>query len=227
MATLLLTTTYSPPFLQTMEFLPLEARRLGYVPRNVMLTYYSLPNSNSGHQLLQSVKPIVTNPSLSSTKLVEDSMPSDGPHVQPHWYQPNAYDWVDGYDMNVCIPMTDWQAKSYPTCNTFHEIDLSKLRVINSGGSRIAFEMNVQDGRIEKKYVYKTIKYSKEIEMKRIEEQRKDSMVMERTSASKFIPDIYGYCSLGVMMDFMPEGKLARRIDVPKVFMPSCIICSI
>ncbi len=206
-ATLLLTTSYSSPSLQQAEVLPLEARRLGYVPRIVMLTYYSSPNSNSGHQLLQSVKAMVTNPSLSSTKLVEECMPSDGPHIQPHWYQPNAYDWVDGYDMNVCIPMTDWQAKSYPTCNTFHEIDMSKLRVINSGGSRTAFEMKVQDGRIEKKYVYKTMKYTKEIEMKRIEEQRKDSMVMERTSASNFIPDVYGYCSVGVLMDFMPEGK--------------------
>lgn len=215
-ATLLLATTSTSHTNNNAEFLPLEARRLGYVPRNVMLTYTTnSPNNANGVPSPQSVKPLVnTNNPSSITKFVEDSMPVDGPHVQPHWYEPNGYDFVDGYDMDVCIPMNDWQANSYPTCNTFHEIDLSKLRVINTGGSRIAFEMNVQDGRIQKKYVYKTIKYSKDITMKKIEEQRKDSMVMERTSSSKFIPDIYGYCSLGVMMDFMPEGEFDVLIHI-------------
>ena len=202
--------TSTSPYNQHLEYLPLEARRLGYVPRNVFITY------SPDNMLQESVKPLLNHPALYTTKFVEDSMPPDGPRVQSDWYEPNAYEWVDGYDMDVCIPMNDWQAKSYPTCNTFHEIDLGKLRVINTGGSRIAFEMKVQDGRNERKYVYKTIKYTKEITMKKIEEQRKDSMVMERTSASKFIPDIWGYCSLGVMMDFMPEGKECDGVDTPK-----------
>lgn len=202
--------TSTSPYNHHLEYLPLEARRLGYVPRNVFVAY------SPDNMLQESVKPLLNHPSLYTAKFVEDSMPPDGPLVQPDWYEPNAYEWVDGYDMDVCIPMNDWQAKSYPTCNTFHEIDLGKLRVINTGGSRIAFEMKVQDGRNERKYVYKTIKYSKEITMKKIEEQRKDSMVMERTTASKFIPDIWGYCSLGVMMDFMPEGKECDDVDTPK-----------
>ena len=82
------------------------------------------------------------------------------------------------------------------------------MRVINSGGSRIAFEMkqHLDDGR-ESKFVYKTAKYRFDISMRRVEEQRKDAMVMERTTSSKYIPDIHGYCGLGLMMDFMPEGK--------------------
>ena len=169
------------------------------MPRNVILSY-----STDG---LQSVAPLLQTMMVNpSTNFVEDSVPTEGPRVQPNWYEPNAYDFVDGYDFDVCVPMNEWQMKSSPNCNAFHEIDLSKLRVINTGGSRIAFEMKVQVERNEMKYVYKTTKYSKDITMAKIEEQRKDSMVMERTSSSKFIPDIHGYCSLGVMMDFMPEG---------------------
>ena len=52
------------------------------------------------------------------------------------------------------------------------------------------------------------MKYSKDITPKMLEEQRKDSLVMEKTSSSKFIPDIYGSCGLGVMMDFMPLGNM-------------------
>ena len=58
------------------------------------------------------------------------------------------------------------------------------------------------------RFVYKTVKYSKDITSSLVEEQRKDSIVLERTSSSQFIPDIHGYCSLGVMMDFMPEGNM-------------------
>lgn len=46
------------------------------------------------------------------------------------------------------------------------------------------------------KYVYKTMKYGKNVDDYHIEQQRRDSLVMERTSGSKFIPDIWGYCSL-------------------------------
>mmetsp|Transcript_20126 Transcript_20126/g.36377 ORF Transcript_20126/g.36377 Transcript_20126/m.36377 type:complete len:527 (+) Transcript_20126:219-1799(+) len=154
-----------------------------------------------------SVMPLkVTN---QSTVFKKNSMPEEGPKIEPTWYQPNAVDFIDGYNMDVCIPMDDWQLKSYPNCNKFHELDLQQLRMINKGGSRIAFELRQHlEGGEEAQFVYKTVKYTKEITMKLVEEQRKDSLVLERTSASQFIPDIHGYCSLGVMMDFMPEGNM-------------------
>ncbi|KAL7537259.1 hypothetical protein ACHAXR_007695 [Thalassiosira sp. AJA248-18] len=158
-----------------------------------------------------SVMPLKLN-DTATTNLKEDCMPTNGPKVQPDWYDPNALDFIDGYDWKVCEPMYDWQSKSYPNCNKFHELDLRSMRVINTGGSRIALEMRQQlDGK-ENKFVYKTVKYHKEMTMKLVEEQRKDSLIMERTSSSQFIPDIHGYCSLGVMMDFMPEGNMHEYI---------------
>lgn len=157
----------------------------------------------------------------------EDSVPADAPQINPSWYDPNAEEFIDGYDWAVCEPMYDWQLKSYPNCNKFHELDLLQLRMINTGGSRIAFEMRQKlDGK-EAKFVYKTVKYHKDITMKRVEEQRRDSTVMERTSSSQFIPDIHGYCSLGVMMDFMPEGKstLMQRYDVVAILFIHMYYC--
>ena len=139
----------------------------------------------------------------------EDSMPAKGPRVRPSWFEPNAADFVDGVDDEVCVPMYDWQLASYPSCNRFHKLDMRALRVINTGGSRIAFELREDlPNNTRGRYVYKTVKYRKEVTARLVEEQRKDAIVLERTSSSNFIPDIHGYCSLGVMMDFMPEGNM-------------------
>lgn len=77
-------------------------------------------------------------------------------------------------------------------------------------GSRIAFELTQSLPSTNEifKFVYKTMRFGKEIDTHQIEQQRKDSLVMERTTSSQFIPSIHGYCSLAVMMDFMPEGNL-------------------
>ncbi|KAL7550501.1 hypothetical protein ACHAWF_013720 [Thalassiosira exigua] len=134
-------------------------------------------------------------------------MPADGPRVQPDWYDPNAEEFVDGYDWDVCVPMYDWQLQSFPSCNSFHELDYSKLHLIGSGGSRWAYTLTQEVDGKEHKFVYKTVKYYKDLTMKLVEEQRRDAMVLERTTKSRFIPDIHGYCGVGVMMDYMPEGN--------------------
>ena len=38
--------------------------------------------------------------------------------------------------------------------------------------------------------------------------QRVDALVLEKTHSSKFIPNIHGYCSVGILMDFTPDGSL-------------------
>ena len=83
----------------------------------------------------------VINDALIAPDLKEDSIPVDGPHIQPNSYDANAVDFVWGYDQKICEPMYDWQLASYPNCNSFHELDTPHMRMINKGGSRIAFEM--------------------------------------------------------------------------------------
>ena len=53
--------------------------------------------------------------------------------IEPSWYQPNAAYFMDGVDLEQCEPMADWQLASFVDCNKFHELDLSKMRMINRG----------------------------------------------------------------------------------------------
>ena len=167
-----------------------------------------IPRSVSLENSIDLFSVTAINAATISLKFKKDSMPRDGPSITSSWYEPNADEFIDGYDWNMCEPMAEWQLTSYPNCNSFHELDMPHMRMINKGGSRIAFEMIQHLDGEEHKFVYKTIKYLKDVTAKLVEEQRKDSIVLERTSSSEFIPDIHGYCSLGVMMDFMPEGNM-------------------
>ena len=42
----------------------------------------------------------------------------------------------------------------------------------------------------------------------RVEVQRVDALVLEKTHSSKFTPAIHGYCSVGILMDYTPDGTL-------------------
>ena len=135
-----------------------------------------------------------------------NSVPSNPAFIQPNWYQPNAAEYID--NSNNCEPMYNWQLQSFPNCNKFHELDLSTMRFINSGGSRSAFELREDINGYTEKFVYKSIKYYRDVTMKQAEEQRKDGLLLERMSSSPFIPSSHGYCSVAVIMDFMPEGSM-------------------
>ena len=125
-----------------------------------------------------------------------DSVPRDAPRATAAWYAPSAADFSDGDDPDVCEPMHAYQLASFPTCNAFHELNLESLRYVNSGGSRSAFALReVVDGRTVR-FVYKSVRYGKEITAKLVEEQRKDGLILERATASRFIPDLHGYCGV-------------------------------
>ena len=142
-------------------------------------------------------------------KISEQDMPDDPPLIDSTWYEPNAAEYLtDKYDLQVCQPMHEWQLQSFPNCNSFHELDLTKLRYITSGTRRSAFELReVVNGR-HNPFVYKSGMWNVGINEKRVEMQRVDALVLEKTQSSKFVPDIHGYCSIGILMDYTPGGSL-------------------
>jgi len=131
--------------------------------------------------------------------------------IDKSWYSTtNANNFRHGY-AEECQPIFDWQIQSFPNCNTFHEEIMTPLnmRLINQGSARIAFEARYQDEENrERRYVYKTLRYKKNVTERKVEEQRVDALIMERSVDSPFIPDIHGYCGVGVLQDFMPEGNM-------------------
>lgn len=116
-------------------------------------------------------------------------------------------DFAEGHS-HKCEPMYSWQLSFYPSCNMFHELYVSQMRVINTGGVRIAFEMNKLIDGVERKFVFKTLKYEREINRVYLELQRRDGLVLEKTAKSKFIPDMHGFCNIAAFMDYMPDGNM-------------------
>ena len=142
-------------------------------------------------------------------ELSKNSIPSDPPIIDKSWYEPNANNFRHGYDSNACKPLHKWQSKSFPNCNTFHEITQEKLRMINYGASRVAFETRYHiDTNQEEKFVFKTLLWIKDASERKVEEQRVDALIMERLLGSSYIPDIHGYCGIGMMMDYISDGNM-------------------
>jgi hypothetical protein len=167
-----------------------------YYPRPVLVP--------SSKLLALDTTSLSTNKAFDFTEL---SMPTSGNFIEPSWYTPNAQDLLQ--DNEECETMYPWQLEGFPNCNNFHELDMVHMKMINSGGSRTAFEMNQHlDGGMLSKFVYKTVKYERDFTKYKIDEQRTDALVMERATSSNFIPSIHGYCSAGVLMDFASEGSM-------------------
>jgi len=128
--------------------------------------------------------------------------------ITPEWFQPNSLELIRGYDLDVCKPKHDWQSKSFPNCNMFHETSMSEMKLINSGTIRLVLEMSENiDGHFSR-FVFKTLmKYDSELGLtpRWIDRERKDALVSERATGSRFIPSIHGYCSHALIMEHAPR----------------------
>ena len=150
-----------------------------------------------------------------------NSIPSFKPRdhiITPEWYKPNSLELVGGYNKNTCKPKHDWQSRSFPNCNLFHETNLSDMKFLTSGTIRSVFELSENIDGNENKFVYKNLDFNgrHEVTPKRIDQERKDALVLERTTASRFIPSIHAYCSTVVIMEHAPrdmESYNKRRLN--------------
>jgi len=150
-------------------------------------------------------------------------IPPGSPLITSEWFEPNSLELIGGYNLNACEPAHAWQSKSFPNCNMFHESNLSEMSFIASGTIRSVFGLSENiDGNVNK-FVYKNLNYDGKHSFtpKRVDRERKDGLVLERTTRSQFIPSIQGYCSTVVIMGHAPrdmqqynEIRLARNITV-------------
>ena len=211
-----------------------EATTTAYKPRVIGITplQYAPSNTVSARPVLLSHSKLLTvdTTTLATNvktffNLKESSIPTDGHFIDPRsWYTPNAQDLV--WHNDRCEVQYPWQLESFPTCNNLHELDLSTMKFINNGYFRSAFEMGeVSNGNLMK-FVYKTLSFKwditeEKIGTKRMDSvmngQRLDALVMERGSSSEFIPNLHGYCSSGLIMDFMSEGTMWDYVKAARI----------
>ena len=190
-----------------MDPLQLKLQYQIFYPRIISIIYDGYPDKNNNSTTLSSGGVSVLQTNHISYNFTKSSIPHGRYKQIIHWHNSlNGKDYDEGHK---CQPMYDWQVTQYPSCNMFHELYLTKMRVINTGGVRIAFEMKQQlyDGK-EQKFVFKTLKYNHPINYNWLELQRRDGIVLEKLAYSKFIPDMYGFCNTAVSMDYMPDGNM-------------------
>jgi hypothetical protein len=120
--------------------------------------------------------------------------------------------------MPECQPMHPWQNHQYPTCNVMHEQHLDDHhwgKFISHGYFRQTFK--IYDMGTDEPIAMKTLRNERGFTPKLMERHRIDAMIYERTTASPWITDIYGYCGYSGLFEYAAGGTLMDLIqDIKK-----------
>jgi serine/threonine protein kinase len=127
----------------------------------------------------------------------------------------------DDANKDGCVPMAEWQTRSFPNCNVIHELDLTSagpnvgkhqskvdyedlLLFLGRGWFRHTWRL---DTRLDS-VVLKTLRLERDFMEEYYELHRRDAVAMERLTHSPFVLDVYGYCgqsAINELADF-PHG---------------------
>jgi len=119
---------------------------------------------------------------------------------------------------NRCAPAHDWMDRSFPTCNSVHEFDLSDSHpgqgfLINNGHFRDVWVIEEYNGA---KRVLKTLRTTHDFDYRSYDKERKDAVAMERLTSSPYIPEIFGYCFTSGLFELAPHADLLTHIRTEK-----------
>ena len=126
-----------------------------------------------------------------------------------------------------CVPMRKWQEQLFPNCNRFHELDISTVHSswlvekdgkfegriakrfgkINSGGYNDVFRFHL-DPPMEEDIVLKALNYGTEFTDRNFDRVRRDALIAERGTFSKYMVDINGHCGLSLLTPYGADGTL-------------------
>jgi len=137
-----------------------------------------------------------------SEEFEENSLRWDNYHSFDDEYQRNE----QFREQNLQCRYNAWHRNIYPTCNTFHEIEIikGKNKFLGGGAFRAAF---LQHEPFDPTLVVKVQLYddSNPFDIERFEFVRNDALIMERLTASPRIADIYGHCASSIYSEFLPN----------------------
>jgi len=130
----------------------------------------------------------------------------------------SSYDYRDPLYENDCIPMQSWQTTSFPTCSTIHELDFySKSRTgefafVTSGGYNDIFSLQDVYREIDPKLAIKILQEGTSYTDRNFDRVRRDGLILERSTKSDYVLDVYGFCGFLVLVPFTEGGNLSRII---------------
>ncbi|CAJ1968770.1 unnamed protein product [Cylindrotheca closterium] len=105
-----------------------------------------------------------------------------------------------------CKPMKPWQETSFPSCNKMHEMEIqSQFQVLTNGGYNTVYKFSDMDGSTR---IAKILKYARDYTDRNLDRVRRDSLIMERATASDFVLDTYSYCGFSQLIEYGEGGDL-------------------
>lgn len=117
-----------------------------------------------------------------------------------------------------CVPMQPWQETSFPNCNSIHELDPHGRSVTNefgyltSGGYNDIFTVDNTSYEGDPKLVLKILQFGTSYTDRNFDRVRRDGLIYERLTRSKYILDSYGFCGFLVMVPYSDGGTLSGDI---------------
>lgn len=105
-----------------------------------------------------------------------------------------------------------WHRMLNPNCNSMHELGWrSKFRrTLGSGGFYDVFRADHVLLENREEIAFKQIRYQWEFSHDNMEAVRVDALVNERLSSNPRIVDIFGYCGMSMLSEYMPSGNLEQ-----------------
>ena len=126
---------------------------------------------------------------------------------------PAKYDHDDEADVQECRP-PKWKNLYFPTCNAFHEIDISRdydraitSMVDKNFDSYIFSQGYYRDAWLihnvprKEAAVLKTLRYKHDFTPKSFSNVQRDAVIMERLAHSDYVVNIYGHCATSLAVE--------------------------
>ena len=128
------------------------------------------------------------------------------------------YGRADVLETGDCVAQYEWQKRSFPSCNSVLEQDMTDLgldangkdsvRLIANGYWRDVWRIQSESDRA----VLKTLRYEHDWEERNYDRHRRDAVAMERLTASPHVIDIYAFCGNSGVFEFADGGSVEDQI---------------
>ncbi|KAL9181647.1 hypothetical protein ACHAXT_010452 [Thalassiosira profunda] len=114
-----------------------------------------------------------------------------------------------------CVPMQPWQETSFPNCNLFHELDFAgksttdEFEFYAKGGYNQIWWINEKDKNYDPEMVVKILKWGTTYSDRNFDRVRRDGLILERLTKSRYVLDTYGFCGFDVLTPYASGGTLS------------------
>jgi hypothetical protein len=134
--------------------------------------------------------------------------------------------WLDGveeFEGEQCIPISKWQLPRYgpSTCNLMHEMDMTRrdnhLEMINCGSSRCAFRIGDNGNSNAAVLKMTQIKHGEGYSEKNYEDAWRDSIAMERMTASPYVLNVHGSCGASQLTELGGGGNVHDLVKLARL----------